>query len=39
MGKVLIGKPGGVSWEMGMLKWVAQRRRSVFIHVDLSGGF
>lgn len=36
MGRVLIGKPGGDSLEMGMLKYLAQRMRSWLIHLSLS---
>lgn len=37
MGSVRMGKPGGGLAEMGMLKYVAQRVRSVLIHLFLSG--
>lgn len=36
MGKVLIGNPGGEPLEMGMLKYFAQRMRSMLIHLSLS---
>lgn len=38
IGRVLIGKPGGEDAEMGMEKYLAQRMRSVLIHLSLSGG-
>ena len=36
MGKVLIGNPGGDPLEIGILKYFAQRMRSVLIHLSLS---
>lgn len=36
IGKELMGKPGGESFEIGMLKYFAQRMRSVLIHLSLS---
>lgn len=36
MGNVLIGKPGGVSCDMGTLNCFDKRWRSVLIHLSLS---